>query len=176
MNNKDEILSKGEWLSLRRNEEGYEYSHDEVGSGTGVALLVFNSNNKQIVKRYEKTSCHHTNELKLTSITGMIEKDEHVLTTVWKELKEEVGISKNPMFNTIWLGITHPSKSSDYQIYMYAIDVGNTKIGKIKGDGTEGEKGSYCKWGFANDFIESDDALNSCMILRLYQLTGIKLF
>lgn len=172
----NEILFAGKWLSLRKTEDGYEYSHDEIGEGRGVAILVYNSNNNNIVLRYERTPCHNIQDVKLTSITGMIEKGEYCMNTVWKELHEEVGIEYSTDFNYYYLGTIHPSKASDYQTLLYAIDVGNTEIGEIKGDGTDGEKDAYCKWGRVNEIMQSDDSLNACMILRLYLQTGIKLF
>lgn len=155
-----EELWKGDYLSVRLMDSWYEYLHD--GNGKLVVVLGYRRvavDAWEYLGRYEKCP-PHDDGIALCALTGGIEKDEEPLTAALRELKEESGIVCDPKIES--LGTIRPSKASDSTAYLFSVDLQEVPdkdkyVGE--GDGTEGEKNSYCKWVSSVDVLKSKDAL-----------------
>ena len=139
---KIETICSGDWLSIKKIDDWYEYCHDEVCNGKGVAILGFKKiedGTYRFVGRYENCPCHFDG-ITLTSLTGMVEeeKGDTIESTAVKEMKEEAGIDITED-DLIYMGIVKESKMKDKKQYLFGVDVTDKEISKSIGDGTEGE-------------------------------------
>jgi len=166
----DKVLWKNDWIEVRERDNWYTFTTSPSGNSNGVAVLGFKREvgETQYLGRYELTVCHSP-EIELASLTGMCDKEgENVKTTAMRELEEESGYVVNDLRRFIELGTVRPSKSSDYTITLFAIEIKDTdeKV-EIAGDGTKGEEGAYCKWISREEAVNCKDPLVSTMIARL---------
>jgi len=163
----DKELFHNEWLSVKETPDGYVYSHETRCNGKIVAILVYKED--EFLGRFEICAAHSPN-IELCAITGGVEKDDPLMTAI-HELKEEAGIDAVPEELTD-LGTVRPSKSADTVVYLYALFGGNKILGEAKGDGSVGERGSYCKWCPAENIATCKDPLVSTMLIRLFHKKG----
>ena len=158
-------LFKSDWLSLKKLDDWYEYTHGEKSNGQGIAVLIYREDNvKSIVGRYENTPCHFDG-LTLSSLTGMVEKDMSPIDTAVKEIYEEAGIvcTKEELIS---LGTARTSKASDSIMHLYLLNAKNRPIGKSTSDGTKGEDDAYCKWVTYEEAIDCKCPLQAAMIKK----------
>ena len=84
------------------------------------------------------------------------------------ELREEAGYYADES-ELESLGEVRPSKSADTVTYLYAFDANGKAQYKVIGDGSEYERGAYCKWVSKEQAIWSKDPLMALMIARKEQ-------
>lgn len=164
---KEKILFKNKWVSLKEIN-GYSFLHEERSKGKIVAVLGYKIKEKQleILGRFEITIAHN-NSMELCSLTGGIEENESALDSAVRELFEESGIKENKE-NFVSLGTIKNYKAADTTTYLYCVNLqGKDPAEKAKGDGTGGEKDTYCKWISADEIIDCKDPLTHSMLLRL---------
>lgn len=167
-NEKDKTVWEGEYISVKKKGGWYEYLHD----GTGKMILVLGyrltDDRIEFLGRFEETP-PHGDGIQLCGLTGGVEKSEKPLGAAKRELKEEAGIDKKKE-NFLELGTVRNSKASDSFGYLFGIDLSDVEekekyVGK--GDGTQGEKGAYCKWVLREDILEGKDPLAIVALARL---------
>jgi len=160
-------LFHNDWLSLMETDDGYVYSHETRCNGKIVAILVYepgaDEDIHRVLGRFENTPCHGDG-IALTSITGGVENDD-VKGTAIMELKEEAGIIAKPE-DLIDLGVVRPTKSTDTEVYLFAVRGDDKETVEAKGDGSKGEKGAYCKWVSPLEAVNCKDPLVPTMIFR----------
>lgn len=176
--NNSKTLFKTDWLSVKETKDGYIYVHEERMFGHGVAVLGHRTIKQkklsgtipklEILGRFEICP-PHGDEIELCALTGSVEEqysDEIGLKYAKSELFEEAGIKADiEQFKSI--GTIRPSKSSDTTIHLFSIELnGEEPSEESPGDGSDNEKGTYCKWISLEDAIECKDALVHAMILR----------
>ena len=169
----DKMLFHNDWLSLKEKDGKYVYSHEERCNGHMVAVLGWRSKEQslEILGRYEVCPAHDDG-LKLCSLTGGIDKnngdwEKLALEFAEKELKEESGITI-PKKKFKSLGIVRPTKSTDTYVHLFSVELMNEEpLSEPEGDGSEGEKGSYCKWVSYDEAVNCKDPLLHSMMLRL---------
>lgn len=164
---RDEILYRGNWMSIIRRDGWYEFSSFLTGGG-GVYILAYRDHlQRPILGRFEICPAHNDSEPILTSITGGIPEDKSPKEIAILEMYEEAGyrISQNQLVD---LGKVFLSKASDNVAYLYAVDVTNLFRGEAPGDGTKGEEGSYCDWVSLKDAMFCKDPVMSTLILRVF--------
>lgn len=156
-------LYHNKWLSLFQ-VGNYVYSHETRSNGHLVALLVVDSSKPGRVFGRMELCPAHFDGFQLTSITGGVEHDDPV-TTALHELKEEAGYDgkAHELFS---LGTARPSKSADTVVHFYLYDTKGKQPGEAIGDGSEGEKGAYCKWVSVEDAIHCKCPFMGTMIAR----------
>lgn len=157
-------LWENEWIEIREIDGFYTYMHQKKCDGKAVAVLGFSKDGK-VLGRFERVPCHGDG-ITLCSLTGMVDPGEEFLDAAVRELEEESGISMPPE-SLISLGEVRPSKASDTVISLWAVEV-EYQPGEFtgEGDGTEGEKGAYCKFVTMKEAARCKDPLVPCMILR----------
>ena len=164
----DPTVWKGKYLSIRKKDGWYEYLHD--GNAMLVIVLGYRRlavDQWQFLGRYE-TCPPHSDGLALCALTGGIEEGEEPIAAAARELEEESGIKiEQDKFTS--LGTARPSKASDSTAYFFAVSLEIPEQDKYvgKGDGTEGEKGSYCTWINYNTAIEAKDPLLIAAVARM---------
>jgi len=154
-------LFHNKWLSLKE-VDGYVYSHETRCNGKIIAVLGYKDD--KILGRFERTPAH-SDDIELCSLTGGVDDGDKPDETAIRELYEEAGITKE-IKDLEPLGTVRPSKSSDTVVYLYAVNCEDVDIKKTDGDGSDGEKGSYCKWIDRSEVIECKDPLLHTMLLR----------
>lgn len=157
------IANYNKWLEIRKTPDGYTYSHETHCDGLKLAVLIFNDDNMAFA-RHEWTPCHGAG-LQVCSITGSVEQGDPVGTAI-KEIKEEAGIDAKPD-ELIFLGTSRPYKATDAQYFLYALNATDKEEGEIKGDGSPGEKDSYCEWMPMERYLLCKDPLVAQMFVRL---------
>lgn len=166
----DKVLFKNKWIEVREKDGWYTYSHSSWCKGKGVTVLGYRKSNDKIeyLGRHELTICH-SDEIELCSLSGGFDKEgENYKICANRELEEESGYVINDMRRFIELGSVRPSKSSDTEIFLFAIELkDNDEKIEIVGDGTKGEEGAYCDWVSREEAINCKDPLVATMIARL---------
>jgi len=153
---RDELLYDNNWLQLIKRDDWYVFAHSKAGNGQGVMVLIYDLDdrkNPKLLGRYERTVCHldgshppGKDDLNLTSITGMFDKEGKTLKEVaLEEVLEEAGMVAN-LDELEELGFVYPSKASDAKLHLYALNGSGKAIGEIKGDGTRGEQDAFVEW------------------------------
>jgi 8-oxo-dGTP pyrophosphatase MutT (NUDIX family) len=163
------VLFANPWLSLKRIGN-YVYSSETRSNGKLVAVLIYDSSKPgQYYGRFEDCPSHFDG-MKLSALTGGVEKDDPMSTAV-HEIKEESGFTalESELDN---LGTVRSSKSSDTVVYLYAWDAKDKTPETPQGDGSDGEVGAYCEWVSEKDYAWCKDPLAATMILRFKM--GIK--
>lgn len=152
---KDVILWKNKWVEVHERDDHYTYIHNAAGTGSGVAVLGFRklkNSEREILIRKERTVCHSP-DFRRTSLTGTIEVGCTPLETAVRELKEESGYEATPE-QFMYLDWIFPSKFTDYQQHLFAVDLTDAVQGPILGDGTKGEEGASVEWVSAEEAVE----------------------
>ena len=107
---------------------------------------------------------------KLLSINLNKGKETSLEELILKELLEEGGYDCE-LNELIALDWCWEGKASDTKVYLYSIDLTDKDRQQASGDGSDGEKGTYCKW-------ESYDKIkkHKCMRLNsvLFKLREVK--
>lgn len=160
-------LFHNKWLSLW-DVDGYTFSHETRSNGNLVAILIFDSTKPDTYYgRYEICPAHDDG-MELCSITGGVDGGD-VVGTALHEIKEEAGFDAKKEELYV-LGTVRPSKSADTVASLYAWDCKGQEQGEAVGDGSEGEKGAYCKPVTKNEAIMCKDPLMATMIARFESL------
>jgi 8-oxo-dGTP pyrophosphatase MutT (NUDIX family) len=159
-------LFSNEWIGVYETPNNYVYTHEERSGGRGVLVLGFRENDGEVetLGRFEIVPCHGP-KTKLVGLTGGCESKDAKEDAV-RELYEEGGY-KVKKSDLIDLGTVNVSKSSDTILYLYAVDLKEFDQEEAPGDGSEGEKDSYCEWIPADDVASSSDPSLQAAYLRL---------
>ena len=168
---KVETLYHNEWLSLKKvtlpleGYTGYTYSHETRCDGKIIAVLLYRRTGKDSWEygiRHEITPAWGSKP-QLSALTGGVDEGEEPIDSAVREVKEESGyrVKKEDLEN---LGTCFGTKSTDTIYYLYAVDVGDKKPGKVSGDGSQNEKEASMKWMYYNKSIKCP--ILSTMILR----------
>lgn len=157
------ILKETEWVSLM-DRDGYIYSHESrCYKNATVALLPYRIHNNKLefLIRYEYCPAHYINEkIEATCITGGYDDDHiSISQTALKELLEEGGYDCE-LDELIALDWCWEGKASDTKVYLYSINLTDKSRQTPVGDGSDGEKNSYCKW-------ESFDKIKNYRCMRI---------
>lgn len=173
-----EKIFHNKWVSLMESldENGcrYIYTTEPWSGSKGVAVLVHRWQKKngwgyaerEFLGRYEICPAH-SDEAELCSITGGLDKpDEDAFQIAIREVKEEAGYDIYE-HELLYLGSVRPSKASDKEVFLFAVDVTGKEQGEAIGDGTLGEVGAYTKWVARNRVVFCKDPLMGTMVTRL---------
>lgn len=156
------------WLSLWE-DNGYVFSRETRCNGHIVAVLIFDTRRPGLYYGRMEITPAHSNNIELTSITGGVEPEKSPEETAVMEIEEEAGFFATTQ-ELIPLGTVRPSKSADTVVHLFAWNArGQTPI-KPQGDGSEGEKLSYCRWVSDAEMIWCKCPLVSAMLARMAQL------
>lgn len=114
----------------------------------------------------------HGQEPELCSITGGKEAELTLEDTACLELQEEAGIriSRDEL---IPLGIVKPSKATDTQVSLFAVDVTGKKQATPLGDGSYFEQGSSVEWVNYQEGVSIEDPLFVPALTRLQTLQSL---
>lgn len=162
----DRTLFEGKFISVIERDGWYEFMHP-TDSGGIVYVLVYRGKGKApILGRYEVCPAHGDKEPTLTSITGQVPLGRTPAAIAVMEVEEEAGytIAESQL---IRLGEVRLSKAADTTAYLYAVDVMDMERGEAPGDGSFGEKGSYCEWVTVEEAINCKCPVVASMMLRL---------
>ena len=108
--------------------------------------------------------------MSLTVITGSPEDyDEDILETAKRELKEEAGYEINDIEKWEYLGNIKTSKIVINGNPAFGVDVTGMERGQKSGDGSKNEENSKFSLVNLSDAINLDDALVSCLFLKIFQ-------
>lgn len=141
----DKILYEGKWISVIERDGWYQFSRGTTSDGV-VYILVFRKNSRTpVLGRYEICPAHGDKSPVLTSITGGVKAGRNPAAVAIEEIKEEAGYTVCQT-DLVDLGKTNLTKSCDTIGHLYAVDVTGLPRGDALGDGSEGEKESYCDW------------------------------
>lgn len=156
----DRVLHEGKWLSLRVKDDpdhgiqGYEYVHNVPGDGKGIAVLPFrwlDTPDGPDDERLEFLVVHEiippwSLDQSMCSLTGLCEKDESLIPTVQREIKEESGYTAD-LPQIFSLGTCHVSKSADTTLHLYAANLTNAgPPERAVGDGSKLEDRLTHSW------------------------------
>lgn len=165
-------LFENKWVSLKEMSlpeegvNGYSYLHEIRCHGKIISILPFRNLVKgkfEFYIRKEVTPCWGMQE-SLSSVTGGVEKDDIVSTTI-HELEEETGYLCKAD-EIIKLGTCRGTKSVDTMYYLSAFDVTNSKQVEAKGDGSELEAKASMIWMNEEDLHKVVDPLVGILYLR----------
>jgi ADP-ribose pyrophosphatase YjhB (NUDIX family) len=164
---KDRELYRGEWLSVRRTADDYEYVHQQKMGREAVAVLGYVSS--WLLGRFEICPPHGDRFPTLCALTGGIEPGESPVEAAVRELREESGFDV-PMHSIRGLGTpVRPSKASDTVIHLFTVPIKTDQVeGDFfgPGDGTDGEKGAFCRFVHMREALNSKDPLLATMAAR----------
>jgi 8-oxo-dGTP pyrophosphatase MutT (NUDIX family) len=133
------------------------YTTDESGNPKELGLIAEPSAIKETSISY-------------TVITGSPDdSDVDVLATAKRELKEESGYDVPDIDKWEYLGNINTSKMVINGNPAFGVDVTDIEIGKKEGDGSETEKNTKFSLIPVNEAINHDDALISCLFLKIFQ-------
>jgi len=166
----DKILFENKWVQLKERDGWYTFSHNTRGDG--VSVLLFDSQTKEIVIRFENTPPH--GGFNKTALTGTIEDGYTAKGTAVKEVLEEAGVTITED-ELIYLGWVYPSKFSDFKQYLFAVDIAGKAFGAIEGDGTEGERDATVMSVSIDEALFINESSISACIARLAHMKGLKL-
>ncbi len=161
-------IDENEWLELRStdydNIKDYIYAHSKKANGNVAILPIRNDENKPFLGSFEVVPCHFDGK-QLVSITGMIDNGDTLEQTCIKEIKEECHYHYK--FNEFqFLGKINPSKCTDQEYYLFAINVTDKERHEKISDDASGEKNSYCEWVALEECIMSKDPILCSLVMR----------
>jgi 8-oxo-dGTP pyrophosphatase MutT (NUDIX family) len=165
------MLFQGEWLEIHRTDGGYEYMRQRKGQGCAVLPYRLRGDVHEVVCRYEVVPPHGP-DVEMVSLTGMIDRGEQPHAAALRELYEEAGI-RVLLDELRPLGAVRPSKASDSTVHLFGVpnprhDVPTGQRFEGPGDGSDGERGSYCMWRpAAHVLTATSDSLLCTMIARM---------
>lgn len=167
-------LWQNKWIEVR-SRNNYTYIHTPIGDGAAVAIMGFREKEGRMeyLGRFENCPAHG-DEFELCSLTGMLDVyGEDKKMTALRELKEESGYIVNDVNRVIELGTVRPSKASDMELFLYAVEIKDSdELIEIEGDGTAGEEGAYAKWVSGEELAFCKDPVVSTLMLRLIYKRG----
>lgn len=133
------------------------YTTDELGNPKTLGLISEPSSLKE-------------GGISLTIITGSPEdSDVDILETAKRELKEESGYSVNEIERWDYLGNIKTSKIIINGNPAFGVDITGLEKGEKEGDGSKSEENTKFSLVGLNDAINLDDALVSCLFLKIFQ-------
>lgn len=176
---KDTVLFDNKWVTVieRELENGikWTYGHHTWCKGRGIVILPFrreltkpewNYSELRYLGRVEICPSHSPNPKLCAVAGGMDVENELPAATAVRELFEETGyIAK--LKDIIPLGDCRPSKGTDTQMYMFAVDVTDLEKGTPSGDGSMIEQLASTAWVNKNQAMYSQDPLLATMVGRL---------
>jgi len=163
---RDEVKYRGDFITVLLRDGWYEFVHDM--NGRMVAVLGFRRGGRELLGRYEVCP-PHSDEPELCALTGGIEPGEAPEDAAVRELREESGIEVM-RDELIGLGTIRPSKSTDSWGYLFGCDLtGEPDRPRYtgEGDGTKGERGSWCEWIDQESAVNAKDPVLVTMLARL---------
>lgn len=108
--------------------------------------------------------------ISLTIITGSPNIDDvDILETAKRELREESGYDVNDIERWDYLGNIKTSKIVINGNPAFGVDITGLERGEKTGDGSKSEDNSKFSLVGLNDAINLDDALVSCLFLKIFQ-------
>lgn len=173
----DELLFENKWIQVLERDDWYTFTHNPATDGKAIMVLVYDFNDPDDLKllgRYEHNPAHtggsrspKDSSMELTSITGSYEKDMTLEEVAIMELEEEAGLLAE-VEELESLGMIYPSKGSDTEIHLYAIDGAGRELKKPTGDGSKGEENAYVEWMNAADLLQKSNCpIVGCAFSRL---------
>lgn len=173
-----QLLFDGKWVQLRRiimgelNINGYEYLHESRCNGNIIAILPYRivDEDLEFLLRGEITPCWNVRNLIICSITGGVDRNNSIISTVKKELHEESGYLIYQDDDLISLNTCFGTKSSDTLYHLFSINLTDYdgSIDELTYE-NELEKSSYVKWVKTEDLINCNDPIVHIMYTRLIQ-------
>jgi 8-oxo-dGTP pyrophosphatase MutT (NUDIX family) len=177
---KDKVLFENKWVTVKERELNngiqWVFAHHAWCNGKGVAVLPY------LTRRYNDWDINdvsylylarmeicpaHSPEPKLCAVAGGMDKPGEIPVEVAvRELYEETGYIAT-LGDAIYLGSVYPSKGSDTEMYLFAVDVTSLPRSKPTGDGSMIEALASTKWVNRNEAIFSSDPLLALMVSRL---------
>jgi 8-oxo-dGTP pyrophosphatase MutT (NUDIX family) len=160
------ILFKNPFLTVQERE-GYIFAHEARTNGRTVSLLPFRdtSNGREYLARIEVCPAHSM-EPGQYSITGGVQKDETILSSAQRELREESGYAMR-QDEFIGLGQVFPTKQMDTTVYLFAIDVTGKPQEDALDDSGRREQNSGVEWVDLEAGLKNQDPLFITAIARL---------
>lgn len=136
------VLFEHSWLSVI-NRDDYIFTHTK---NSVVYVLPYRRPKRgaYLLGRFEVCPAHSPRK-DLYAITGQCEPNADPLHVATVELYEEAGIVANSA-QFVSLGSGYLTKQADTIAYFFAVDVTETQRGPAPSDGSEFERGSYCRW------------------------------
>lgn len=133
------------------------YTTDESGNPKSLGLI-------------SEPSSIKDEKITYTIITGSPDdSDVDILSTAKRELKEESGYEVENTEKWDFLGNIQTSKLIVNGNPAFGVDVTGLEKGEKSGDGSEKEENSKFSLMPINDAINLDDALISCLFLKIFQ-------
>ena len=109
-------------------------------------------------------------KISYTIITGSPTKDDvDILATAKRELKEESGYDVEDTEKWDFLGNIESSKLLVNGNPAFGVDVTDIQRENKEGDGSDNEKDSKFSMFSVSDALSNDDALISCLFLKIFQ-------
>lgn len=151
------ILKATPWLDLlemrypAKGIKSYIYSREKRCDGRIVAIMPWRRSNGKIfyLLRRELTPPWDTDNLKVSSITGGIERgktpEEMALLELWEEAGYH-GTTEGDFYRWKTLGAVYGTKSSDTVYSLFAVNVSGLKPKQAPGDGSELEDKARNIW------------------------------
>lgn len=133
------------------------YVLDEIGNPKKLGLIA-------------EPSLIRESKISYTVITGSpSEEDSDILSTAKRELKEESGYSVDDVEKWDYLGNIIGSKMVVNGNPAFGVNVTGIERGKKEGDGSETEENTKFSLVPVKEAIDHDDALISCLFLKIFQ-------
>jgi hypothetical protein len=167
MNHEDREIFKGDWLSIRRTADNYEYVTQSRMGREAVAVLGYVSS--WLLGRFEVCPAHGDFRPELCALTGGIDEGESPEEAAIRELYEESGFRANIHALRRLGSPVRPSKASDTAIHLFAVPLDVKTIdGDFHGpgDGTVGEQGAFCRFISQQQALTSKDPLLVALAAR----------
>lgn len=163
------ILLQNEYLEVieRDNRIGVKQKNPSV---IILPYTTDDSGNPKELGLISEPSPFRDGGISLTVITGSPEdSDVDILETAKRELKEESGYEVQDIEKWDFLGNIKTSKIIINGNPAFGVDITNLEAGKKEGDGSKSEENSKFSLIKLNDAINLDDALVSCLFLKIFQ-------
>lgn len=155
-----EVIEKNDRVGIKQKNPSViilPYTLDASGEPESLGLITEPSHIKE-------SSIHYT------LITGSPDDiDGDILATAKRELKEESGYSIDDIEKWDYLGNIHTSKMVVNGNPAFGVNVTGIEIGEKEGDGSETEKNTKFSLVPVKQAIDYEDALISCLFLKIFQ-------
>jgi hypothetical protein len=159
-NNYIQVIENKERVGIKQKNPSVmilPYTIDESGNPKSIGLISEPSYIKEEKMTY-------------TIITGSPDKsDVDILATAKRELLEESGYEVQDTDKWDFLGNIHSSKLLVNGNPAFGVDITGIEKVKKSGDGSESEENSKFSLFALNDALNFDDALISCLFLKIFQ-------
>jgi len=165
MNENDEVLFKGDYISVIKSGNGYERAHDRTGEVIAILPFVVGQDGEVLfLTRWEPRSAWGDNpqEEFMSSITGGVEEGETALGAAVREIHEEAGIECEAS-DFLSLGEIFGAKCLDTHYFLFAIDI--TECGFLENGITDGSTGEALAHNELADYETLiDDAADTLLL------------